>query len=100
MLISRRDQGHPPPRPSGPRLARDYVALGSRPPLLALASATAVHIGDGRDVMARPVGPTKVSSSLALPDMVQPPLWITWWWCTQSSTRLSRSVRPSGFQPR
>ena len=34
-------------------------------------SVTAVHSGDGRDTMTRPVGPTKVSSSLASPDIVQ-----------------------------
>ena len=33
---------------------------------------TVVHNGDGRDAMARPVGPTKCSSSLALPVIVQP----------------------------
>src|ERR1700722_16729135 len=34
----------------------------------AARSVTLVHSGEGRDVMTRPVGPTKVSSSLALPD--------------------------------
>jgi hypothetical protein len=35
---------------------------------------TVVQSGDGRDVMTRPVGATKVSSSLAFPFMDQPEL--------------------------
>ncbi len=37
---------------------------------VAAGPVTAVHIGDGRDRMTRPLGPTKISTSFALPDIV------------------------------
>lgn len=37
-----------------------------------LAAVTLVQSDEGRDVVTRPLGPTKVSSSLAFPDMAQP----------------------------
>ena len=58
---------------------------------------TRVHSGDGRDVMTRPLGPTKRNSSLASPATVHPFECSRRWWCSQRSARLSRSVRPPGF---
>jgi len=40
--------------------------------LPAVTLLTLVHSGEGRDVMTRPLGAVMVSSSLALPVMVQP----------------------------
>ena len=37
-----------------------------------VSAVTLVHSGEGREVMTRPLGPTKVSSALASPDIVQP----------------------------
>ena len=56
-----------------------WERTASGPPELAAESAhgageTVVQSGDGRDVMTRPVGATKVSSSLAFPFMDQPAL--------------------------
>ena len=48
--------------------------------------------------MTRPLGPMKVSSSLALPDMVQPSLMHQVMMVEALRARLSRSVRPLGFQ--
>ncbi len=50
---------------------------GRRP---AAKAVTLVHSGEGREVMTRPLGPTKVSSALALPDMDQPFLCTVPWW--------------------
>ena len=49
----------------------DQMSSGAAPdhPLTS-GPVTAVHSGDGRDVITRPVGPRNVSSALASPDMV------------------------------
>ena len=54
--------------------ARPGLALGAASPAATSPrnEPDLVHIGEGRDVMTRPLGPTKVSSSLALPVMVHP----------------------------
>jgi hypothetical protein len=54
----------------------------------------AVHIGEGDDLVVRPLGPVNVNSSLASPCALHPLLCIRWWWKVQSSARLGMSVDP------
>ena len=54
--------------PRAPARPRPPDELGEELPTA--RPSTAVHRGEGRVVMARPLGPTKVSSSLALPVIV------------------------------
>jgi hypothetical protein len=61
-------------QPVGPGSVLEVA--GRRP---ATKSVTLVHSGEGREVMTRPLGPTKVSSVLASPDMAQPLLCTTPW---------------------
>ena len=82
--------GHARPRPAGRVSARQCGGCARGPPGPARRGEdragalsprgvrlTAAHRGEGRDVMTRPLGPMKVSSSLAFPDMVQPFLCTT-----------------------
>ena len=74
---------------SAPVRARGTVA-GAVPS----GRVTSAHSGEGREISTWPSGPTKRSSSFALPLTLHCFEWMRWWWYAQSRARLGRSVLP------
>ena len=68
--LVRPDDLHPELTGARPTESADHQS--SLPEPNQRAALALVHSGEGRDVMTRPLGPVMVSSSLALPFMVQP----------------------------